>query len=168
MPGLGRGQHVPGQTPAGLSARFLYLSSTACSLSLSLFSFSVHLGWAGVSRPVKYINEFLAPALCTQVNCRTCCSVCSRCPSQCMVLETNQPAAGPVSGVCVGVCVHARACVRLTHGIQGESAPTGPESPPALGVGVRRPWQVSGLWASGSAASSSLATLLGPLDEWVI
>lgn len=32
-----------------------------------LFSFSVDLHWSGVSRPVKYINEFLAPALCTQV-----------------------------------------------------------------------------------------------------
>ena len=35
--------------------------------SVFLFSFSAHLYWSGVSRPIKYINEFLAPALCTQV-----------------------------------------------------------------------------------------------------
>lgn len=52
--------------PVSLSLSLL--SFTACSLlSLSFFSFSVNLYWSGVSRPVKYINEFLAPALCTQV-----------------------------------------------------------------------------------------------------
>ncbi|EPY74587.1 alpha-enolase-like isoform 11 [Camelus ferus] len=42
------------------------VSFEACSLLSLTFSFSINLCWSGVSRPVKYINEFLAPALCTQ------------------------------------------------------------------------------------------------------
>lgn len=45
--------------------------------SESHFSFFVHRHWAGISRPVKYINEFLAPALCTQVTHWAASSFCS-------------------------------------------------------------------------------------------
>lgn len=87
--------------PAAFSHLFPLPHCPSQPFSSVLFSFSVHLHWSGVSRPVKYINEFLAPALCTQV---THCTLefCSWC-FQCMVLPTNRPSDTEVSALCAAL-----------------------------------------------------------------
>lgn len=75
-------------TVTRVNSRSLQYPPALCPLtrcpSQPFSSLLCHSPLSGVSRPVKYINEFLAPALCTQVMHCTPLSFCSWC-FQCMV-----------------------------------------------------------------------------------